>query len=114
MVNQVSALGRNGVFDWLMQRASALIVLSYVMFLVFFLVTHSPLAYHDWQLLFTHRAMRVFTVLVALAIAIHAWIGLWGVLMDYVKCSMLRLFIKLAVVVMLLVELIWLIDILWG
>lgn len=114
MVNQLSALGRSGVFDWFCQRLSALIVLSYVLFVTFFVLMHSPLTYDNWSQLFGYRGMRVFTVLVALAIVVHAWVGLWAILMDYVKCSLLRLFLKSVIVVSLGVELIWLIDLLWG
>lgn len=114
MVSQASALGRNGVFDWLLQRATALVTLSYVLFLIFFLLTHTPLSYQDWHALFACRAMRVFTVLTALSIAIHAWIGLWAVLMDYVKCVCLRLFLQVSIALVLLAEFIWLIDLLWS
>ena len=113
MVVKVTALGRNGVSDWLIQRFSAVVVLSYILFIIGFMALHSPLQFSAWQHLFQLRAVRVFTILVALSVAAHAWIGIWAVLMDYVKCSVLRLFIQVAVILTLLAELIWLIDILW-
>ena len=34
MVTQVTNLGRSGLYDWLMQRASAVVLLAYTVFLV--------------------------------------------------------------------------------
>lgn len=34
MVNNVSALGRNGVHDWLLLRASAIIITLYVLYIL--------------------------------------------------------------------------------
>ena len=34
---------------------------------------------------------QVFTTLTLIAILAHAWVGLWQVLTDYVKCLSLRL-----------------------
>lgn len=36
MVNNVSALGRNGVHDWLLLRASAIIITLYVLYILGF------------------------------------------------------------------------------
>ncbi|SQI33908.1 Succinate dehydrogenase hydrophobic membrane anchor subunit [Serratia plymuthica] len=34
MVNNVSALGRNGVHDWLLLRASAIVITLYVLYIL--------------------------------------------------------------------------------
>lgn len=41
MVNNVSALGRNGVHDWLLLRASAIIITLYVLYIPG-LLRHGP------------------------------------------------------------------------
>jgi len=45
MVNNVSALGRNGVHDWLLLRASAIVITLYVLYILGFFVTAPDLTY---------------------------------------------------------------------
>lgn len=49
-----------------------------------------PLNYHNWHGLFSNLSMKVFTLLALIALLVHAWIGIWQVLTDYIKCSKLR------------------------
>ncbi|WP_268638541.1 succinate dehydrogenase, hydrophobic membrane anchor protein, partial [Escherichia coli] len=48
------------------------------------------------------------------SILVHAWIGLWQVLTDYVKPLAVRLVLQLAVVVALLVYLLYGTIVVWG
>lgn len=107
------ALGRSGVTDWVTQRATALIMLVYLAYMVYFFCAHHPLSYAAWHALFAMPFMRVFTILTAVCVALHAWIGLWSVVMDYVNCGLLRMAIKVLLLVVLAFEFIWLIDCLW-
>lgn len=107
------ALGRTGVMDWVSQRATALIMLVYLAFMVYFFCTHHPLSYAAWHALFAMTFMRVFTILTAFCVALHAWIGVWSILMDYVSCGVLRVILKVLVLLALAFEFIWLIDCLW-
>ena len=53
----------------------------------------------------------MFTLLALFSILIHAWIGMWQVLTDYVKPLALRLVLQLAIVVALVVT--FFMDLLW-
>ncbi|MBX9330338.1 succinate dehydrogenase, hydrophobic membrane anchor protein, partial [Serratia marcescens] len=79
MVNNVSALGRNGVHDWLLLRASAIIITLYVLYILGFFVTAPELTYDIWRGFFATSITKVFTLLTLLSILVHAWIGLWQV-----------------------------------
>ncbi|MFP5414627.1 MAG: succinate dehydrogenase, hydrophobic membrane anchor protein, partial [Gammaproteobacteria bacterium] len=64
--------------------------------------------------------MRLFSLLAVLAMAAHAWIGLWAVLTDYVtvrlmgpRATVLRLLLQVGMVGALLAYVIWAVDILW-
>ena len=64
--------------------------------------------------------MRVFTLLAALSLVAHAWIGLWAVFTDYLtermlgpKGNTLRLIAQLGTVLTLLIFMLWVIEILW-
>lgn len=56
----------------------------------------------------------MFTVLTLLSILVHAWVGLWQVLTDYVKPVAVRLVLQLAVIVVLLVYLLYGTIVVWG
>jgi len=102
-----------GFLDWIVQRATAVIIGAYAIFLCLFLVCHAPLTYVDWSGLFSNVLMRIATVIVMLAILWHAWIGLWTVFTDYVKCAYLRLVLQVGVIVLLVGYLVWCLDAFW-
>ena len=114
MVNNVSALGRNGVHDWLLLRASAIIITLYVLYILGFFVTAPELTYDIWRGFLATSITKVFTLLTLLSILVHAWIGLSQVLTDYVKPLAVRLVLQLAVVVALLVYLLYGTIVVWG
>ncbi len=114
MVKNAATLGRSGVHDFVLLRASALVLASYLIFLVGYLVTTPELTFSVWQGLFAGTAMKVFTLLALLALLIHGWIGLWQVLTDYIKPVGLRAFLQFAVNLVLLAYLFAGVVILWG
>ena len=121
MVTAVTTFGRSGLSDWLIQRFSAVVLAAYAIFLTVFLVMTPDLTYEIWAGLFSQLWMRVFTLLVLLSCAAHGWIGLWGVLRDYVTtrligCSALalRMVILTVYALITLTYLVWGCEILWG
>ncbi|RTR39473.1 succinate dehydrogenase, hydrophobic membrane anchor protein [Shewanella canadensis] len=90
MVTNAASLGRSGVHDFILIRASAIILACYTIFLVGFVACSSPLTYDAWHGLFSALSMKVFTLLALVSVLIHSWIGIWQVLTDYVKPLALR------------------------
>ncbi len=121
MITNVTSFGRSGLSDWLLQRTTAIIMAAYVVFVSFYLLTNPDLQYDQWLALNSHICMKVLNVLTVLSIAIHAWIGLWAVLTDYVtvrllgpKATPLRIIFQLGMILVTLVYVIWALDIVWG
>ena len=121
MVTAVTNLGRSGLYDWVVQRASAVVLLAYFLFIACFLLTNPGLGYAEWKGLFGHTAMRVFSMLALLSLCAHAWIGLWGVSTDYLttrllgaKATALRLAFQAAYTIVLFSYLVLGIQVLWG
>jgi len=121
MITNVTSFGRSGLSDWLLQRTTAIIMAAYVVFVSFYLLTNPDLQYDQWLALNSHICMKVLNVLTVLSIAIHAWIGLWAVLTDYVtvrllgpKATPLRIIFQLGMILITLVYVIWALDIVWG
>ncbi|MEI7352731.1 succinate dehydrogenase, hydrophobic membrane anchor protein, partial [Pectobacterium parmentieri] len=63
---------------------------------------------------FAMALTKVFTLLTLFSILVHAWIGMWQVLTDYIKPLALRLTLQLAIVVALLVYVIYGTVVVWG
>lgn len=114
MVNNVTSLTGNGLKDWLIQRATAVYIGAYVIFLVAYLMLHPALDYQTWHHLFSCTLVKVASVLVVFAIALHAWIGIWTVATDYIKCAFVRVSMMLVLIAYLSGLLIWAIHIFWG
>ena len=114
MVSNASALGRNGVHDWLLLRASAIVITLYILYILGFVAIVPDIAYEVWRGFFASHITKVFTLLTLLSILAHAWIGLWQVLTDYIKPLAVRLVLQLAVVVTLLVYLLYGTIVVWG
>ena len=90
-----------GFIDWIIQRVSAILIGLYTIFIVIFLLTHARMDYAVWKNLFSFTVMKVATFVVLIAILWHAWIGLWTVFTDYIKCGALRLGLEVCVIVLL-------------
>ena len=114
MVSNASALGRNGVHDWLLLRASAIVITLYILYVLGFVVIVPDITYEIWRGFFASHITKVFTLLTLLSILAHAWIGLWQVLTDYIKPLALRLVLQLVVVITLLVYLLYGTIVVWG
>ena len=99
MVATISSLGRNGVHDYILVRASGIIMAVYAFFLTGFFLITPEITYANWTALFQSIPMKLGTVLTMFALLVHAWIGTWQVLTDYVKCTILRGSLQLSCVV---------------
>jgi len=114
MVKTATGLGRTGLQDWIIQRATAIILALYTGYLFGYFITNANFHYETWHTLFTFTWMRYASLLALFSLIAHAWIGIWTVTTDYVKPLALRLFIHLLVIMSLLLYLIWGVHIIWG
>lgn len=90
MVNTVASAGRNGVHDFILLRASAVILAFYIALLAGFFIVTPTVTYDVWHSFFACTSVKVATFLALLALLIHAKIGVWQVLSDYIKPAFLR------------------------
>ena len=113
MVNRVIVGAHYGTRDWLAQRVTAAIMAVYVVVVLTLVASRAPFTYESWKGLFTHGGMRVATLLFALSLAWHAWVGVRDILMDYAKHDGLRLALQVLTVLLLAGYVGWVIQILW-
>lgn len=119
MVTAVTSMGRSGLYDWLFQRVSAIVLLAYAL-CVFFVAMGDP-GYEEWSALYSQTWMRVFSLLALLALAMHAWVGLWAVFTDYLTerlmgrlGNVLRFIAQAASGIIMFTYVVWGIQIVWG
>jgi len=121
MVTAVTSFGRSGLYDWLIQRVSAVVLAAYTLFVAGFIILTPDLTFAVWSDLYSTLCMRVFSLAALLSIAAHAWIGLWAVLTDYLtnrimgaKATVLRLVAQGVLGLVTMTYTVWGIEILWG
>lgn len=113
-VKRIVSGAHYGLKEWLIQRFTALIMLIYTVALLGWLVMQRPVDYEIWRALFSAAWVRYFTLLFALSLFLHAWIGVRDILMDYVRSTRLRLPLQVATIVALLIYAMWAVNILWS
>lgn len=114
MVTNVTSLTGNGLKDWLIQRATAVIFAIYSLFLLGYLFYHSRLTFNQWHALFHQPLFQVASLIALFSLLLHTWIGLWTVLTDYIKSTRLRLFLQFLIISWLLGQFLWCLLIVWG
>jgi succinate dehydrogenase / fumarate reductase membrane anchor subunit len=113
MVDRIVTGAHYGLRDWLAQRVTAVIMAVYTAMMVVVFVSNAPLTFELWKNLFERGWMRVATLLFAVSLAWHAWVGMRDILMDYVKPTGLRLFMEIGTLVLVAVYVAWTVQILW-
>ena len=85
LVTNVTSFGRSGLADFVLQRVSAVVLGLYGLCLAgFFAVT--PNVDHAALVGFLDSlTMKAFTTLAVVALAMHAWIGMWTLGTDYIR-----------------------------
>ena len=121
MVTSITSLGKNGIYDWLVQRVSAVVLLAWFLYVGFEVFTADPLDYLAWKALFAQTWMRIFTLVALVSLCAHAWIGMWTISTDYFTTRMLgssatrvRFLFQFVCLVVLIVYFVWCIQILWS
>ena len=101
MLRHSTNLTRNGLTDWLLQRASAVLLAAYTVFIFAFIIAADAITFEVWSALFSQTWMKVFTLLTLFGLVAHAWIGMWTVFTDYVKPLGLRLLLTIGLFILL-------------
>ena len=121
MVTNVTNFSRSGLYDWMAQRVSAVVLAAYFVFLIGYMVANPGLGYAEWHGLFSHNAMRIFSLLALVALIVHAWVGMWTITTDYLTpmaigrwATGVRFLVQAACGVLQFVVFVWGVQILWG
>ncbi|MFI8482693.1 succinate dehydrogenase, hydrophobic membrane anchor protein [Pseudomonas sp. NPDC078700] len=121
MVTNVTNLSRSGLYDWMAQRVSAVVLAAYVLFLLGYVIAHPGMGYADWHGLFSNQAMRIFSLLTLVSLSVHAWVGMWTISTDYLTnmaigkwATAVRFLFQAACGIAMFAFFVWGVQILWG
>jgi succinate dehydrogenase / fumarate reductase, membrane anchor subunit len=96
-----------GMRDWLSQRITACLMALYTLF------RSGPMGYDKWAGVFAAQWMKLFTLVIFVALGWHAWVGVRDIWMDYVKPVGVRLALQVATIVWLVGCIGWAVQVLW-
>lgn len=114
MVKSVLGVNHQGLRDWAIQRATAMIMAVYIILFFIYLLIHPNLSFAEWHSLFAQPWMKIATLLTLISILYHAWIGIWTVFTDYIKSFFLRAVLEFFVLLLLATLFIWGVLIVWS
>lgn len=103
-----------GTGSWLLQRATAVALALALPALALYFLAAMPDDFAGWQALFAPLWLRLLMLLAAVALALHAWVGMRDIFMDYVHSIGLRLGLYLLVISILSGSVAWLVATLWS
>ena len=102
-----------GLRDWLVQRATAVLMALFTVVIVVQCLMPGEMSYDKWSGIFAHQWMKVLTFVMIASILWHAWVGVRDVLMDYVKQMAARLVLQVAAIAWLVGCAGWALQVLW-
>ncbi len=121
MVTNITNLSRSGLYDWVLQRLTAIVLGAYSVFLFGYILCNPDMDYYQWSGLFDHLSMKIFTLLSLLSLVAHAWVGMWTITTDYLndrafgaRSVLIRFPVQLVCFVALFCYVVWGVHILWG
>ena len=102
-----------GFRDWLAQRVTAVLMALFTIVLLLQVLVGKPMGYDKWAGIFSAQWMKVFTFVVIVALAWHAWVGMRDIWMDYVKPVLARLVLYVFTIAWLVGCAGWAVQVLW-
>ena len=114
MVANITSLTGNGLKDWLIQRVTAVVLGIYLVLMLTYFLTHHGLNYTEWHAFYHQTYFQIINVIMIVALLKHAWIGLWTVTTDYLKCAMVRISVQMLILFSLFGLLVWFLMTIWG
>ena len=113
MVNRILVGAHYCLKDWIIQRATAIILAVYTVIFLIVIGVVAPNSFETWRGIFSNGFMKFATFLFFVSLFYHAWIGMRDIWMDYVKPDGLRLLLIIATAAALVGYAGWAVQILW-
>lgn len=103
-----------GLFDWMAQRATAIVMAVYTLILLVTFLSASDFSYVGWAGVFARQWMKVATFIALVSLFYHVWVGMRDIWMDYVHYTGVKLVLQFATIVWLIGCAGYAISVLWS
>ncbi len=97
----------SGLKAWALQRITAIYIGLFTLYLLFALLFTAPQDYAAWRAWFANPLMGIASLVMIVAVLLHAWVGIRDVLIDYVKPIAVRVTLLTLVGLALLIYGLW-------
>jgi succinate dehydrogenase / fumarate reductase membrane anchor subunit len=102
----------NGLRPWLIQRVSAVYIALFVVYAVITLASANAVGYLQWRDWLFHPFNTIAVGLFAIALLLHAWVGMRDIILDYLHNTLGRMIAFTLVIIALISSGIWVAKIL--
>ena len=103
----------SGLRAWLIQRASALYLLLFIVLMPITVICQEIDSFDKWQTFIYSPVVTVTGVLFFVSLFMHAWVGMRDVIIDYVHAFTLRLLVLTMLALYLMLLMLWVLRILF-
>jgi succinate dehydrogenase / fumarate reductase membrane anchor subunit len=121
MVTNVTSLTRSGLSDFIVQRVTAVVLTLYTLCVVGFFLVNPDMTHTKLVGYFSSTPMLLFSTLMVLSTAAHAWIGMWTVGTDYIRdhyfgkhSTAFRMVYEGGCLLILFVYVVWALQLFWS
>lgn len=101
-----------GLRAWVLQRASAVYLLLFVLFMPVVVICKKLDSVDAWQAFVYSPAITITWILFFASLFLHAWVGIRDVLIDYVHSFAIRALLLSLLVIYIVAMMVWVLKIL--
>lgn len=102
-----------GLRAWLVQRASAVYMLFFIVFFLVHFAVDPPHSWPAWNAWMMSSSVSIATAVFFAALLAHAWVGLRDVILDYIHPMVFRVCLLVLLGFALTAVGAWIVRILW-
>jgi succinate dehydrogenase / fumarate reductase membrane anchor subunit len=121
MVTSATSLTGSGLSDFLIQRVSAVVLAVYTFCVLGFFLANPGITHEQLLDYFSSLPMVIFSTLMVLCMAAHAWIGMWTIGTDYIHdhyfgqhSTAFRMVYSYGCMLLLFVYVVWALKLFWS
>lgn len=113
MIERIVVGAHYGLKDWIVQRATAILMALYTVIMLVAVVIVAPSDFDSWKSVFSCGFIKFATFIFFLSLFYHVWVGVRDIWMDYVQPVGLRLTLHVLTIAALAGYAGWAAAILW-
>ena len=103
-----------GLQAWLFQRLTGVFMALYILYFLWVIFATKQMTFPLWLEWFSHPLMNTATGLFFINLAMHSWVGMRDIVLDYIPHDSLRLFTLTCIGFFLIMTSLWMLRILFS